>query len=593
MSALTVVVLAACTTTVAGSASPQTRVQASSSATSSTSSSESTSTGSSSTSSSASSSSSPSAPLKTTVRIGLDTSQFYSYNQRTYTGYSFVGQNILTPVLPRFNELDESGATLPVTEVGSYEVVSTDPYVLEYTLSGEWSDGVPVTFADFLLAWAADGSGLRNEDGSPLFNNFDYLWERVDEPKAEMDATTFQLTFNEATPLNSKVVDSLMPAHIALEQSGVTPAEFAAAVAAKDVAALTPVANFYNTAWEIPSGQDVDTSLMLSAGPYQLSEINADGTVVLIPNDEWAGEKGAIERIEFVPITGDEQLETALAAGDIDLAAPSVIDPETISQTFGQLSEDTFSQASGFSNSYEHLDFNIAGIFADPLLRKAFVACVPREQMLEQLITPLDPTAAVLQSSTVPQWSEEYADYARRSPGNEVQVDIAAAQALLDQAGKVGQAVTLTTTAAPRRQKMTELIKDSCDKAGFEVTIDLADNIFTEKLPTGEFEVALFGWQSNGGYTDLDFNLTKDGPNNFGKYDNPQVEDLLTGLQGLTEAAEYEPILEQIDAILWADLPTLPLFSLPAVQYWDADLTGPQLARDGIFTRSITQWRWQ
>lgn len=596
--ALNLVVLAACSTTVRGSGSAQTSL--STAATPSTSSSESSTTAGPSTRSGPTSStptpSSSTGPGSTapesTVRIGLDTTQFYSYNQRTFDGYSVVGQNILAPVLPRFNEIDQTGATVAVAGVGSYQVISSDPYIIEFALTGNWSDGVPVSFGDFLLAWVADGSGLMNEDGSPLFDSFDYLWEFVDEPRAEMDATTFQLTFNQATPLNLKIFDSLMPAHVALKSVGLTPADFAAAVAAKEVATLASLASFYNTAWDIPINQDVDTSLMLSAGPYVLSEINADGSVVLTPNDEWAGDAGELARIEFVPLIGDKELAAALAEGQIDLASPSMIDPAAVTQTFGQLDADEFTRASGFSNTYEHLDFNIAGLFQDPVLRQAFAACVPRKMMLDKLFAPIDPSAEVLQSSTVPQWSTEYVEYAPGSPGTTVELDVAGARSLLEQSGKLGQAVTLATSASPRRQQLAEFIKSSCDEAGFAVTIDLADDFFTDTLPNGEFDVALFGWQVTGGYSDLSYNLSADGPNNYGKYDNPQVTELLASLVGRSDAADYQPVLEKIDALLWSDLPTLPLFALPAAQYWSSGLTGPELARDGIFTRTLTQWSW-
>lgn len=44
--------------------------------------------------------------------------------------------------------------------------------------------------------------------------------------------------------------------------------------------------------------------------------------------------------------------------------------------------------------TWEHVDFNFAGtsVFKDDAdLRKAFAMCIPREQIVEQLIKPLNP----------------------------------------------------------------------------------------------------------------------------------------------------------------------------------------------------------
>ena len=62
-----------------------------------------------------------------------------------------------------FTYYDDGSALVRDESFGHYEIVSNDPFAVQYMVADgvTWSDGVPIDAADLLLAWAAS-SGHRS-----------------------------------------------------------------------------------------------------------------------------------------------------------------------------------------------------------------------------------------------------------------------------------------------------------------------------------------------------------------------------------------------------------------------------------------------
>ncbi|CAL8976477.1 hypothetical protein CELL_02319 [Cellulomonas sp. T2.31MG-18] len=100
-----------------------------------------------------------------TVVVTVDV-PFESLNAATTAGRTPGSALVRGLVQDRFTTVDEAGAVVPDTAMGTVEKTSDNPLTVRYTVApnARWSDGVPVTGDDLLLEWAARSGQL---DESP------------------------------------------------------------------------------------------------------------------------------------------------------------------------------------------------------------------------------------------------------------------------------------------------------------------------------------------------------------------------------------------------------------------------------------------
>ena len=127
-------------------------------------------------------------------------------------------------------------------------------------------------------------------------------------------------------------------------------------------------------------------------------------------------------------IAQDAQAQ-ALQNGEVNAIQPQP-NPELLGQLSGMDGVEVFT---GDEFTYEHYDFN----FLNPSLqnfdvRQAFALCAPRQQIVDNLIIPLNPNAEVLNN----RWFHIFeTGYHRHSGGLYDEVDIEEATALLEGSG--------------------------------------------------------------------------------------------------------------------------------------------------------------
>jgi peptide/nickel transport system substrate-binding protein len=117
-----------------------------------------------------------------------------------------------------------------------------------------------------------------------------------------------------------------------------------------------------------------------------------------------------------------------------------------------------------------------------------------------------------------------------------------------------------------------QIIQAELKPAGINLTIDQPSySDFTNLQDTGKFELLMdnFGYTPDPWsyyYTILDSKIAPpvgqvDTVGNFGRYDNSQVDSLLSQIAGTTSAAVQDPDFYQIEQIFAAQLPDIPLFN--------------------------------
>lgn len=532
--------------------------------------------------------------------------EFLGYNSNTPETYSTYNSAVTDRLFSGFWYWGVDGTICPDETYGTYEALSEDPLQVQYTLNDEaaWSDGTPVTYADYLLDWATQAvteDGKVTEDGSetPLFNHVsgltlgDYVPEgpQADSP----DAKTFTYDYERVYADWRIQVNSPFPAHVVAEQAGVSTEELVTAIQDLDLDVLKKAAEFWNKGWLSQPGEVPDPAIAPVSGPY---DFKADGWeagqyITLEPNDAYWGTPPAIKELTFRIVGADAQIQ-ALANGDLDGINPNGPTVDTITQ-LEQLG-DAVKVETGSTLTWEHLDFNFkSGIFADSLeAREAFALCVPRQKIVDDLIKPIDPEAVVMNAREVFPFQDNYEDTVSGSyDGRYDEVDLDAAKEKFEAAGlKEGEKVRIGYAAPnPRRAAEVEAIKSSCDQVGFEIVDAAAPDFFDKTLPNGDYEVALFAWQGSGQIASGENIYSTPGQQNYGGYSDETVDEAWKTLASTTDEAVHAEQVVIIEKQLWDTLYGIPLFAHPGVIASSSSLENVRAtAAQGGIVWNAEQW---
>ncbi|QGG95452.1 ABC transporter family substrate-binding protein [Actinomarinicola tropica] len=440
--------------------------------------------------------------------------------------------------------------------VTSIELTSEDPQVVTYEINPDanWSDGEPITADDFAFMWEAQ----RDAESAyaPAGTNG---YELIESVEGSEDGKTVTVTFTEPYADWRALFDYVFPRH-AFEAAGDgDPA----------------------VAWtESFKPENLDPAEVISGGPYLVESYDQGQSVVLVRNEDYFGEPAATERLVFPFITDAAQQPQALANGEINGGFPQA-QLDLLQQVEGI---DNAEFEIGFGTFWEHLDFNLENpILAELEVRQAIALGLDRAGIVERIPGQFSDEVEVLNNRVFFPGGANYVDNA----GEFATQDQDAAREALESAGwtegsdgvyeKDGQRLSLRITwrdPNPRREQTAQLIQDQLSAVGFE--IELAPQPDFNFLDEGNFDIALFGW--TGGLTlGSQRSLYTSGEGqNFAKYSNEEVDSLLAEADVTLDEDARVDLYNQVDTILWEDLPTLPLFQNPEIIMWTDDVSGVQ-----------------
>ncbi len=353
---------------------------------------------------------------------------------------------------------------------------------------------------------------------------------------------------------------------------------------------MEPVAKVWNEGYQ--SANTPENSLVsLSSGPYVLEELVEEqyATHVLNPLYTW-GPKPQYERVTIRQIADSTAAIQAVDNGEVQIAS-------------GQPTADVLALVQGLANAeyessdegaYEHIDLTVnnGGPF-DPatyggnaekakLVRQAFLLSIPRNEIIDKLIKPLNPNAS-LRSSVLfipgaDGYEEAEANYEMYLGDDEA--NRAKAKELLAQAGVSGpiEVGFWFPEGNVRRQQQFELIKLSADSVGFNVVDESEpDWVFTEKVypDTNPHDATIFAWAATSlSVTGDDQYLVLGGPSNWTGYDNAAVKQYLDELAVAIDPAEQKRLRLAIEAELAKDAYNITIFQFPGLTWWDKSVSG-------------------
>lgn len=550
------------------------------------------------------------AGINTDTEVSVAWNQpFYSYNGTSITGNATANNNILYMLNSGFNYYDENLDLVQDESFGTYEITSEDPLAVEYTFAdtATWSDGVPVTPADLLLEWAAQSGTFNNvepeydEEGNVTNQEaidagvyFDAASPAVAliEETPEIDGQSITLTYTKPFADWETAIGVNLPAHVVaqraldIEDPQEATDALVEAIQNEDTEALAEISQVWSEDFNYTSLPE-DEGLRLSSGAYLMTEFVEDQYMTLTANEAYEGNRPASVETVTVRWNGDAMGQVqALENGEVDLISPqATADVLEALQGIDGLEVETSEEG-----TYEHVDLQFAngGPF-DPAtyggdeetalaVRRAFLETIPRTEIVDRLIAPLNPDAQVRNSYTTVPGSPNYEQIveANGMADEYAEPDVESAAAMLAEAGVEApiQVRLLFDPENPRRQNEYELIAASASEAGFEVVPYQLQTDWGTDLSnaTSFYDAALFGWQSTStAVTESDANYRTGATNNFYGYSNPEVDALFDELQVTTDEDRQGEILAEIETLLVDDAFGVTLFQFPGVTAWNPD----------------------
>ena len=530
-----------------------------------------------------------------TVSIA-ETNELSSFNPDSATGNVDINAQIDYFTQSSFFYLDTVPEVVYDEGFGTVELVSDDPLTVKYTINEgvTWSDGVAIDADDMLLSWASQSGyyddANYNDDGEIDSGNVYFSpagstsgIDLTAFPELGDDGRSMTLTYSEPFADWNLISPVGVPAHVVAENAGIDPEGVVAffeglpegdeAAPAEANAELRAMADFWNSGFDTATLPG-DASLYLASGPYIVDEWDAGQSVVLVANESYTGDlKPAFEQVvvQFIP-DATAQVQ-ALENGEVDIINPQA-SADTLASLEGIAGVDV---KTGDTGSYDHIDLNFSSpVFQDENVREAFLKTIPREQILDALIRPLDPEAEVLNSQTLFPGVPGY-DEAVAANGSDAyaEVDIEGATALL---GGATPTIRLAyNNANPNRVDAFLSIQASAAEAGFIIEDGgLGSEAWGAALSvTDSWDAFIFGWSTVGvGVVGNDQLFGSTGGGNFGKYSNAEADALMQELAVTVDSGEQLDIILQVENLIWADKFGLPLYISPGVQAIGPNVTG-------------------
>jgi peptide/nickel transport system substrate-binding protein len=493
-------------------------------------------------------------------------------------------------------------------------VTSKSPLTVKYVVQPgvKWSDGVPVDATDLLLAWGAQsgefntGDLKTDKDGNPIKQTNVVAFDSQSQglalitkfPTISADNTSLTVVYDQPFVDYDLNLGPGVPAHVvAMHALGMTDAKAAntalvAAFKTKNTASLAKIANFWNTGFDftaLPS----DKSLYLSDGAYTLTDFKANQYMTFTANPDYTwGPKPTVKTITYQYLPDATAAVQAIANGEVAIYEPEHPTADTTKGLAAQAANG-IKYTVGVGGSYEHVDlvFNNGGPF-DPKtyggdatkaleVREAFLKTIPRQDILARLVKPINPSAVLRDSFTQVPGSPLY-DTVVKSNGMSAydNVDIAGAKALLAKAGVTNLKVRfLYSSTNPVRGQEFALISQSAQKAGITV-VDGKDPNWSSNLPNvSKYDASLFAWQNtNLGIAQIPPNyLGKDavskayGQNNYGQFNNAQVNKDMTELNITSDPTKQNTLIESTEKQLVANAFGTILYQYPDIVGYDSN----------------------
>jgi len=291
----------------------------------------------------------------------------------------------------------------------------------------------------------------------------------------------------------------------------------------------------------------------IGSGPFKVDRWTTGDTIELSANDNFYGGRPNLDRVRLKVVPDNSARVVALESGDLEFVQ-SPVSPQDVArvQSGGKLKVDRTPAA-----GYTYINLNTADpILADKKVRQALSHLVNKQQIIDTIYKGIGRPA---NGPIVPgMWA-----YPADVPSLDYNPETA--RALLDEAGwkvgadgtrsKDGQKLSLTVrthSEDPDRKQVIQVLQSEFQKVGIDATTNAVEfPAFFQDVQDGKYQVGVIGWLNLSDPDRATFRqFTSDGPANYGKYKNDQVDKLLTDARATLDQARaktlYADAIKQI-----------------------------------------------
>lgn len=446
--------------------------------------------------------------------------------------------------------------------VSSVEVVDAPPkgpqtVVYQIDPRAVWSDGVPITAQDFVYAWQVQRGGATDVDGRPDSVAASIGYRDIASVTGSADGRTVTVRF--ATPFADwgSLFDDLLPAHVA-------------AVAG----------------WNGGFGPG-DVSRLVSGGPFRVTSWVPGVRIVLERNPLWWGPAPKLQQIVVQAVPGASGVVAGLLGRQVQAAWFGGFGPQQLAQVS---SVPWLESQSHLGTTMLQLAFDTrTGPLAAPSVRQGIAHLIDRSALVGAVAGPLNRFVGVddnhLRANAWPDYTANGAGYGR--------VDRVAAAKLLAAGGIIADAQgTWSSGGHPMVLRLAWAEDDPWSAAvgpaiaaqlvsgGFDVAQEpvTAAQLAQAILPSGNFDLAVVpvpGQLYLARMAQLFSTspaVTGSGGVDWTGFDDPRVDQLLLQAAQQLNLAQEAATYQQVDQLLWQDMPTLPLFAEPTLVVNDVTL---------------------
>jgi peptide/nickel transport system substrate-binding protein len=474
-----------------------------------------------------------------------------TYNTNTVAGAASGGPQAFARVLTGFNYHGPDGQIVGDHDFGTISVVGRAPLVLDYEISASavYSDGKPITCDDLVLAWASQSGRFPGFDAANQAGYSDIA--SVDcAPGQKKARVTFAQDRGFADFGQLFTATTIMPSHVISDELGLADGAVTTALLNNDGPAVERIAQVWSNTWNL-NPDDFDAKRFPSSGPYKIESVNKNGSVVLVANDKWWGAKPITNKVTVWPRGADIQ-------DKVNQGAYDVVDVATGSSGTLNLPDD-YIRTDAPSAGIEQLIFAPQGPLAGPPARRALALCTPRDVIAKNAAVPI--ANARLNPATEDAFG---AAEGAVEAGQFVAANPDAARAAIN---KQPMTVRIGYQSPNARLAATVgAIAKACAPAGITVQDAASDTLGPLSLRDSKIDVLIAstgGAAGNGstGSSAMDaYDLHTGNGNNLSGYSNERIDGIISSIAVTSDPKELARMLGEGGSILWADMPTLPLY---------------------------------
>jgi peptide/nickel transport system substrate-binding protein len=416
------------------------------------------------------------------------------------------------------------------------EVVSEDPLVIQYRLKEglTWSDGKPLTSED--AKWTYEQ--IMDPDNQIITR---LGWEDIEKFETP-DERTVRMTFSKPfAPWRTLLGGSctqIFPKHVY-------------------------------------EGKDFNKDLnneIVGSGPYKFKEWKKGQSLTVVRNDNYWGEKPAIDEITYRFIPDTNSLIAALQNGEVSFIHP----PPDIGLLEKLQGIEGAKVEYKPGTIWEHIAFNVDKV--DNLkMRQAIAYGINREQVVNEILKgQVKPLNSFLVPEQEPYYTPAWEDYT---------YDPDRARQLVQEAKAEGASTEIsfsTTSDNTLRETLQQVVQQQLKDVGITITIDnsSAETFFGERTPQGDFEMGEWAWYANpdpSSTTLFAANQVAPKGQNYYRYRNEEVSALLEQSDETIDEGKRAELLRRAQDLMAQDVPIIPMYQRPDYYAWSENLQGPEV----------------